>query len=109
MQYLGLPSPVPAVLAGIKSSDDTDLVLRHATLFSLQYACGMSWIDSGITPQAICGHSFGEWAALTVSGALPLEAGIKLVTGYAIFGLFSRIWANLCIVSMTNSKSRTGE
>ncbi|KAL4981893.1 BcPKS20, polyketide synthase [Aspergillus falconensis] len=75
MHDLGLPSLVPAVLAGIQSNDDADLVLRHAALFSLQYACGMSWIDSGITPQAICGHSFGEWAALTVSGALSLEAG----------------------------------
>ncbi|KAL4923047.1 uncharacterized protein BDV17DRAFT_296735 [Aspergillus undulatus] len=75
MHCLGLPSPVPAVLAGIQSNDDDDLVLRHAALFSLQYACAMSWIDSGITPQAICGHSFGEWAALTVSGALSLEAG----------------------------------
>jgi malonyl CoA-acyl carrier protein transacylase len=104
MHHLGLPSPVSAVLAGIQSSDKTDLVLRHTTLFSLQYACGMSWIDSGITPQAICGHSFGEWAALTVSGALTLEAGMKLVAGYAIFGILSDTWANLCLVSVTNSK-----
>ncbi|KAL3473893.1 BcPKS20, polyketide synthase [Aspergillus californicus] len=81
MHSLGLPSPVPAVLAGTPSNDDNNLVLHHAALFSLQYASAMSWIDSGITPQAICGHSFGEWTALTVSGALSLEAGIKLVTG----------------------------
>ncbi|KAL5335173.1 hypothetical protein BJX70DRAFT_401878 [Aspergillus crustosus] len=79
MRPVGLPSPVPVVLDGLgHSNQDIDLVLRHAALFSQQYACGMSWIDSGVTPQAICGHSFGEWAALTVSGALTLEAGIKL-------------------------------
>jgi acyl transferase domain-containing protein len=86
MLALGLPSPIPAILNGIQSDGgDIGLVLRHAALFSIQYACGMSWIDSGVTPAAICGHSFGEWAALTVSGALTLEAGMKLVTGYVIF------------------------
>jgi acyl transferase domain-containing protein len=91
MHSLGLPSPIPAVLDGIESKgngdEDADLVLRHAVLFSIQYASGMAWIDSGVKPQAICGHSFGEWAALTVSGALTLEAGMKLVTGYVTCAL----------------------
>ncbi|KAJ0419262.1 BcPKS20, polyketide synthase [Aspergillus carlsbadensis] len=102
MHSLGLPSPIPAVLDGIESKgngeEDADLVLRHATLFSIQYASGMAWIDSGVEPQAICGHSFGEWAALTVSGALTLEAGLKLVTGYVAFvshcraSIIQRLW-----------------
>lgn len=83
MQSLCLPSLFPAVLQGIQ--DDSDLVLHHAAMFAIQYSCGMSWIDSGVNPQAICGHSFGEWAALTISGAMALEAGMKLVTGYAFF------------------------
>ncbi|EIT79328.1 polyketide [Aspergillus oryzae 100-8] len=80
MQSLGLPSLFPAVLQGIDG--DGDLVLCHAVMFSIQYSCGKSWIDSGVKPEAICGHSFGEWAALTVSGAMTLEAGIKLATGF---------------------------
>ncbi|PWY70789.1 polyketide synthase [Aspergillus eucalypticola CBS 122712] len=80
MQSLGLPSLYPAVLQGIQSG--ADLVLRHSSMFAIQYSCGMSWVDSGVKPQAICGHSFGEWAALTVSGAMTLEAAIKLVAGY---------------------------
>ncbi|ROV97820.1 hypothetical protein VPNG_08650 [Cytospora leucostoma] len=79
MQSLGLPSLFPSALQGIQG--DSDIVLRHALMFSIQYSCGMSWIDSGVKPQAVCGHSFGEWAALTVSGAMTLEAGLKLVTG----------------------------
>ncbi|KAJ5713087.1 polyketide synthase [Penicillium malachiteum] len=66
MKSLGFSGLVPAVLEGIQ--DDGDLVLRHAAMFSIQYSSGMSWIDSGVKPQAVCGHSFGEWAALTVSG-----------------------------------------
>ena len=79
MQSIGLPSLFPAVLQGIQG--DGNLILRHAAMFAIQYSCGMSWIDSGVKPQAICGHSFGEWAALTVSGATTLEAGMRLVTG----------------------------
>jgi acyl transferase domain-containing protein len=79
MQSLGLSGLIPAVLNGVEGGDD--LVLRHASMFAIQYSSGMSWIDSGVKPQAVCGHSFGEWAALTVSGAMTLEAGMKLVTG----------------------------
>ncbi|KAL4794685.1 hypothetical protein BDV19DRAFT_390051 [Aspergillus venezuelensis] len=99
VRSLGLPSIISAVLDGVKSNDSTQreveeasLAIRHAALFSLQYACGMSWIDSGVTPQAICGHSFGEWAALTVSGALTLEDGMRLVTGRA--SIIQRRWGD---------------
>lgn len=96
MQSLGLPSLFPAVLQGIDG--DGDLVLCHAVMFSIQYSCGKSWIDSGVKPEAICGHSFGEWAALTVSGAMTLEAGIKLVTGFVVHLLnycpIFQVWAN---------------
>lgn len=85
MESLGLPNLFPAILQGIQS--DSDLVLRHAAMFAIQYSSGMAWIDSGVKPQAISGHSFGEWAALTVSGALTLKAGMKLVTGYVFFYL----------------------
>ena len=80
MQSLGLPSLFPLILEGIQGG--ADLILRHISMFAIQYSCGMSWIDSGIKPQALCGHSFGEWAALAVSGAITLESGIKIVSGY---------------------------
>ncbi|KAL4965974.1 uncharacterized protein BDV14DRAFT_199425 [Aspergillus stella-maris] len=96
---LGLPSIISSVIDGIQSNDKTErnaeeasLIIRHAALFSLQYACGMSWMDSGVAPRAICGHSFGEWAALTVSGALTLEAGMRLVTGRA--SIIQRRWGD---------------
>lgn len=86
MQSLGLPSLFPDILQGIEGG--CDLILRHAAMFAIQYSSGMAWIDSGVKPQAISGHSFGEWAALTVSGALTLKAGIKLVTGYVLLFYF---------------------
>ncbi|KAK2600066.1 hypothetical protein QQS21_005230 [Conoideocrella luteorostrata] len=79
MRSLDFPGLMTAALHGVYN--DGDLVLRHATMFAVQYSCGMSWIESGVDPKAICGHSFGEWAALTVSGAITLHDGVKLVTG----------------------------
>ncbi|EFQ34124.1 beta-ketoacyl synthase domain-containing protein [Colletotrichum graminicola] len=50
-------------------------------LFSMQYASAMSWIDCGVEPAALVGHSFGELTALCVSGTLSLEDSVKLVYG----------------------------
>jgi len=44
-----------------------------ATLRALESQCGT------ITPLAVAGHSLGEFTALTAAGALPFEAGVKLV------------------------------
>lgn len=94
MQSLGLPSLFPVALDGLEGS--SDLCLRHAVMFAIQYSCGTAWIDSGVKPHAICGHSFGEWAALTVAGALTLEAGVKLVTGYVFPPFFCSIKEGIC-------------
>ncbi|KAI0475196.1 hypothetical protein GGR56DRAFT_694769 [Xylariaceae sp. FL0804] len=82
VQSLGYPSLLSDVLEGIQG--ESELVQRHAAMFAIQYSSAMAWIDSGVKPQALCGHSFGEWAALTVSGALTLESGMKLVIGSSI-------------------------
>jgi acyl transferase domain-containing protein len=50
-------------------------------LFAMQYSCAMSWIDCGVQPAALVGHSFGELTALCVSGTLSLEDAVKLVYG----------------------------
>ncbi|KAK7931820.1 polyketide synthase [Apiospora marii] len=97
IQSLGLPSLFPAVLDGL--TGDSDLILRHAAMFAIQYSSGMSWLDSGLHPQAVCGHSFGEWAAATVSGVMTLEAGMRLVTGLTIpycsrASIIQRLWGD---------------
>ncbi|PWY75783.1 BcPKS20, polyketide synthase [Aspergillus eucalypticola CBS 122712] len=79
IQSLRGPNLFPSILDGIDGS--TDIVFRHAAMFAIQYSSGMTWLECGLKPDAVCGHSFGEWAAMTVSGALTLEAGLKLVIG----------------------------
>ena len=67
-----------------------DIINLHSMLFSLQYACAKSWIDSGVKVDALVGHSFGQLTALCVSGSLTLQDGIKLVSGRAT--LMQRCW-----------------
>lgn len=58
-----------------------DPSVLQPVLFSIQYSCAMSWIDCGIAPVKLVGHSFGELTALCVSGVLSLQDGLKLVYG----------------------------
>ncbi|KAL2812962.1 hypothetical protein BJX63DRAFT_395333 [Aspergillus granulosus] len=80
LQSIGLESIFPAVF---QTEPISDVILLHSALFSVQYACVMSWVDAGLTPSALVGHSFGQLTALAVSGVLSLKDGISLVTGRA--------------------------
>ncbi|KDN68948.1 putative beta-ketoacyl synthase domain-containing protein [Colletotrichum sublineola] len=64
-----------------QSEPFNDPSILQPLLFSMQYSSAMSWIDCGVKPAALVGHSFGELTALCVSGALSLEDSIKLVYG----------------------------
>uniref|UniRef100_A0A0B7KIC6 Uncharacterized protein n=1 Tax=Bionectria ochroleuca TaxID=29856 RepID=A0A0B7KIC6_BIOOC len=52
-------------------------------LFAMQYSSAMSWIECGIKPATLVGHSFGELTALCVSGILNLEDALKIIYGRA--------------------------
>ncbi|PNY29434.1 Polyketide synthase [Tolypocladium capitatum] len=52
-------------------------------LFAMQYSCALSWIDCGVTPVAVVGHSFGELVAMCVSGTLSLYDAMKMTVGRA--------------------------
>lgn len=74
----------PPMLPGIFSQQPTyDVVLLQCGTFALQYACAMSWIDSGLSVAAVIGHSFGELTAMVVSGILSLQDGMRLIAARA--------------------------
>ncbi|RKH18541.1 amino acid adenylation domain-containing protein, partial [Corallococcus sp. CA041A] len=47
-------------------------------LFSVQVSLARLWQDMGVKPYAVLGHSFGEYAAACVAGALSLEDAMRL-------------------------------
>ncbi len=51
----------------------------QAALFSWQYAISQMLNHWGITPDLVCGHSIGEFAAATVAGIFELDQAITLV------------------------------
>lgn len=57
-----------------------DIVRLHCQLFTVQYACAKSWIDSGLEVDRLIGHSFGQLTALCVSGSLSLSDGMRLIS-----------------------------
>ncbi|THD00110.1 hypothetical protein EYZ11_000435 [Aspergillus tanneri] len=80
VQSLGYDSLYP----GIFQHTTADPVQLQTQLFSLQYACARSWMDSGLPVTAVVGHSFGELTALCISGALSLSEAMRMVAHRAV-------------------------
>ncbi|KAL4882439.1 hypothetical protein BJY04DRAFT_217349 [Aspergillus karnatakaensis] len=73
---IGQKSIYPGIFS---TSPVLDTVTLQTQLFSLQYACARSWMDCGVHPAAVVGHSFGELVALCISGTLCLRDALTLV------------------------------
>ncbi|KAL4868707.1 hypothetical protein BDV12DRAFT_197052 [Aspergillus spectabilis] len=84
---LGLPSLFPSILS---PEPIEDLVKLHCMLFSVQYACAKSWIDSGLKVDTIIGHSFGQLTALAIANAVSLRNGLRLISERA--RLIQEVW-----------------
>jgi len=69
----------------IDASDDDDARTLNQTLFAqpalftIEYATARVWQTLGITPDAIVGHSMGEYVAACLAGVLSLEDALRLI------------------------------
>src|SRR5438552_4577327 len=54
-------------------------LFAQPALFTIQYAMSRLWQSLGITPEAIVGHSMGEYVAACLAGVLSLEDALRLI------------------------------
>lgn len=63
--------------------DDNELIhetqYAQMALFTVNYALADLWMSWGIQPEALIGHSVGEYAAACICGAMSLEEGAGLL------------------------------
>lgn len=57
--------------------EETDF--QQPVLFALQVSLAKVWIDLGVQPSAVVGHSMGEVAAACVAGMLSLEDAARVI------------------------------
>jgi acyl transferase domain-containing protein/acyl carrier protein len=53
--------------------------LAQPALFVIEYALAQLWMSWGISPQAMIGHSIGEYVAATLAGVMSLEDALTVV------------------------------
>ncbi|WNG46592.1 acyltransferase domain-containing protein [Archangium minus] len=72
------------VLYPAQGGEETEALLRRTelaqpALFAVEYALAKLWMYLGIEPEAMIGHSLGEYVAACLAGVFSLEDALKLV------------------------------
>jgi acyl transferase domain-containing protein len=60
-------------------ADLTATALAQPALFTIEYALARLWMEWGVVPRAMLGHSVGEYAAACLAGVFTLESALRLV------------------------------
>ncbi|MEM9804744.1 MAG: beta-ketoacyl synthase N-terminal-like domain-containing protein [Cyanobacteria bacterium P01_D01_bin.56] len=69
-----------ALLFGVQKDLLTETRYTQPVLFAIEYALAKLWLHWGIRPNAMLGHSLGEYVSACLAGVFDLETALKLVT-----------------------------
>jgi len=80
-QYLSsqLDKPLIELLFHEKETTLDKTQYTQPVLFALEYALFKLWESFGVVPDAVLGHSVGEYVAAVVAGVMTLEEGLRLI------------------------------
>ena len=53
--------------------------IAQPVLFAVEYSLARLWMEWGVEPAAMAGHSLGEWVAACLAGVLSLDQALPLV------------------------------
>ncbi|MBL8986313.1 MAG: SDR family NAD(P)-dependent oxidoreductase [Gemmatimonadetes bacterium] len=70
--------PDPAHAQG-PTADLDQTSLTQPALFAVEYALASMWMARGVEPEAMIGHSIGEYAAACLAGVFTLDEATRLV------------------------------
>ena len=79
----GYPDFLSAIYPDGEQADPTPYQ-NQVGIFALEYSLSKLWLDWGIVPSAVAGHSLGEYTSLCVAGVLSLEDALYLVATRAM-------------------------
>jgi phthiocerol/phenolphthiocerol synthesis type-I polyketide synthase E len=97
--------PTDAAFAEAKEKLNQTFVTQPA-LFVTEYALATQWLAWGVEPEAMIGHSIGEYVAACLAGVFSLEDALRLVTvrGRLIQSMPS---GSMLVVSLPEQKLRS--
>ena len=67
------------ILYSEHGSSLNETVYTQPAIFAVEYALAQMWLDWGIEPSVLIGHSIGEYVAASVAGIFSLSDALKLV------------------------------
>ncbi len=67
------------IFGELEEIDENNTKFVQPALFILEYALAKFWMSLGIIPNAMIGHSLGEYVAACLAGVMKLQAAINLV------------------------------
>ena len=76
LRQLLYPQPEKIETATLKLKQTA---IAQSALFVVSYALAILWQEWGVSPQAMIGHSIGEYVAATLAGVFSLEDALALV------------------------------